>query len=253
MSEQIPKTILKLKCKAKGFKAIASALTSFLDEATLVFTPEGIKLSLLDNSRKELIVLNWNAEKFEEYRVVDDKKISFFVNTFHDIFKRFDVDDEVTIEATNNKNSIIITHLNTNRTFDCKLVNSDKDFDELPKVPYEGEFEMTIPQFEEMISDSEVFQAEEAWFISKEGKLWFEGKEDAGIAKGILLEDFNQEIKNTAFRFEYLKPFLQSIKPYVDEKLRVQIGTKKPLHLFLDLGEEIGIMEYFLAPKFDQN
>lgn len=247
MSEQIQ--TFKLKCKARGFKAIASAMTSFLDEATIVFKPEGIRINLLDASRKEFFSLDWNADKFEEYNVSQERKISFYVNTFYNIFKRFSNDDEITIEATQ-RNSILITQLKTKREFDCNLVNTDKDSDKLPHVPYEGEFELTMSQFEEMISDSEVFQAEEAWFISKNGQLWFEGKEDAGVARGILLENYNQEIKNTAFRFEYIKPFLQSIKPYVDEKIKVQVATTKPIHLTLNLGEEIGVMEYYLAPKF---
>jgi len=250
LSEQEQVQVFKLITKAKGFKALASTLTSFVDEAVIILNEEGLKTITLDVSRKEQFVLAWNKEKFEQFDVPKEFKLIFHVNTFAAIMRRFKEDDDIIVESTK-KNSIIFTQPRTKKEFDCNLLSNLIEVDRKLDVKYSNEFELKIQQLEEMISDSEVFQAEQAWLISKDGKLCYEGKEDAGTAKGVLLEDYNEDISNTAFRFEYLKPFLSSIKPYVDEKVKVQVGPQKPLHLVLDLGEGIGFMEYFLAPMFN--
>ena len=248
MSEQVQ--LFKIKTKAKGFKAIAAALSSFLDEATITFTPEALKIGLLDASRKEGLYLTWTKEKFEQYEVSKEMQLTFYVNSLIAIFKRFSVDEDVMIDSTT-RGTVLFTQPKTEKQFDCHLINNNTPSEKPMNVAYVGKFNMIISQLEEMISDSEVFEAEEAWFESEGSKLVFKGKGDAGVTTGILIREYNQEIKNTAFRFEYLKPFLQSMKPYVKEEIVVQIGPQKPLHLTLDLGEEIGMMEYFLAPKYE--
>ena len=248
MSEQIQ--LFKIRTKARGFKAITAALSSLVDEATLTLTVEEIKIALLDASRKEMIYFLWKKEKFNQYDVSKEMQLTFNVNTLIGIFKRFSNNDEVIMESTT-KNTVLFTNPKTEKEFDCNLIAQNKESEKRLDPSYVGEFNLTISQFEEMISDSEVFDAEEAWFESENNKLVFKGGGDSGTTKGILLQEYNQEIKNTAFRFEYLKPFLQSIKPYADENIRMQVGPQKPLHMYLNLGEEIGIMEYFLAPKFE--
>lgn len=248
LSEQVQ--LFKIRTKAKGFKAIAGALSSFIDEATITLTPEGLKICLLDASRKEMIYFVWAKEKFEQYEVSKEIELTFYVNSLVAIFKRFAVDDEVLIDSTT-RGTVIFTQPKTEKQFDCHLIASNKPPDKKLEVSYMGEFNLTMEQLEEMISDSEVFDAEEAWFESENNKLVFKGRGDAGVTTGILLKEYNEEIKNTAFRFEYLKPFLTSMKPYVKENIVTQIGPQKPLHLYLDLGEEIGTMEYFLAPKYE--
>ncbi len=248
LSEQVQ--LFKIKTKAKGFKALAGALSSFIDEATITLTPEGINVGLLDASRKEGLYLTWPKEKFEQYEVSQVTPLTFYVNSLIAIFKRFSVDEDVLIDSTT-RGTVLFTQPTTEKQFDCHLIADNRPTEKMMNVAYEGKFNMTMTQLEEMISDSEVFDAEEAWFESEGSKLVFKGKGDAGVTTGILIKEYNQEIKNTAFRFEYLKPFLQSLKPYVKEEIVVQIGPQKPLHLSLDLGEEIGTMEYFLAPKYE--
>ena len=248
MSEQVQ--LFKIKTKAKGFKAIAGALSSFIDEATITFTPEALRIGLLDASRKEGLYLTWSKEKFEQYEVSQETQLTFYVNSLIAIFKRFSVDEDVLIDSTTH-NSVLFIQPKTEKQFDCHLITDNRPTEKLMDIAYDGKFNMTMTQLEEMISDSEVFDAEEAWFESEGSKLVFKGKGDAGVTTGILIKEYNQEIKNTAFRFEYLKPFLQSLKPYVKEEIIVQIGPQKPLHLSLNLGEEIGTMEYFLAPKYE--
>lgn len=247
MSETQQIKVFKLVTKAKGFKALGAAFSTLVDEATIHLTPEGISVALMDISHKEMFHFLWGKEKFSEYDVKEKIELTFHVNTFIAIFRRFNNDDNVIMESTS-KNTVIFKQVRTQKEFDCNLIVSPQPLAPNLNISYNGEFILELTKLEEMISDSEVFGAEEAWFESENGKLIYRGiGEYAGQAKGILLEQYQEEISNTAYRFEYLKPFLTSMKPFIDEQIKVQIGKQRPIHLTLNLGDDIGVMEYHLG------
>lgn len=241
----------KIKSKAKPFKALTSVLNVMTEEATINFTDYGIQTKMMDPSRKEMIIFNWSKDKFSQFELdlagKDKISFSFFVSIVSGIFRRFSNEDEILLESTE-KNTFLITNLTNNKKFDAKPIFEAKDTDNKPNVEYGEGFKIPISKFEEMIADSEVFRADMAWLESSDGKLIYKGTDDAGTATGVLIENFDQKIEDTAFRFEYIKPVMGALKPFVETELLVKLKESSPIFIDFEIGDNF-VISYLLAPK----
>lgn len=247
--------MLKIISNTTGWKCLFASFQSLRDEAALKFVPElGIVSKTIDVSSHEFSDMIWEKKNFIEFQVDKEKKIAFNVEQMNKIFKRFDKNDIVVVELIDNQLSI--KKQDSNKEFKSGLVDDvNSGYKESPsRIGEQYEIKLNIDQLEEMINDSEVFKANKAWLISIDGKLTYKGQGDygEGEANGVLMDDFKGDISNTAFRFEYLKPFLADVKPYVNKEITVGIFPQKPLHLKLTV-ENVGTMNYFLAPQTNKD
>jgi len=241
----------RLVSSAFGWKAITSILPQFREQSTFEVTQEGVKFKLLDASRNSFMSMDWNKDKFKSYLLEgESKKVQFYTNDIEKIMKRFSNED-VVIVSTTATNTLLFEKEGTETSFDARLIveSDESGYMELPaKVPIETRFGIEVKVLEKMIADSEVFDCEEAWFHNVDGKLIFTGKSGSGESNGMLLENFDIEIKDTAFRFEYLKPFINSIKPFAEPVIQAGISEAKPLLLDVEI-KNVGIVKFLLAPK----
>lgn len=243
----------KITSTAFGWKALSSILPQFREQATFEVTKEGISFKLLDASRNSYMNMEWSKDKFKEFFVDGEShKVQFYTNDVEKIMKRFSADDVITISSTP-KNTLLFEKVGTKTSFDLRLVveSADSGFMDAPtKISMDQRFAIEIKVLEKMIADSEVFDAEEAKFQNIGGKLVFSGKSANGEATGELLQSFNKEIKDTSFAFEFLKPFISSIKSVAEPIIQAGIEERKPLLLDVEI-KDVGIIHYLLAPKIE--
>lgn len=242
----------KLVAKARAFKAVSSSLLSAIEEATLRIRKDGIFTNTLDASTKEMVGFLWSKEKFSTYEVefgdAEFVDLTISVKDFNTACKRFEDDVDLTIVSINESKAVQIT--DGKKEFVCMTINYQKEFAKEIKTAYPSSFDIDIKQLIDMKEDSDVFGLDAAWLISEDGKLKFEGKEATGHVKGILLENYDQQISNTGFSFGFLTPFLNTVKAFVDPKLKMELGPQMPLHLILTIPEVTDI-HFFLAPMIN--
>lgn len=244
----------KLVSSANGWKALSTTLAQFRPEVSFIIKPEGLSFVTIDASRNQFIIMDWNKDKFKAYDIQESTRITFYSQMMEKIFKRFSYDDEIIIEEQN-KNTITFTKVGSNTSYELKRLNPTDDDGFSDKLPDPGHqdkrFEIQIKDIETMIGDSEVFNAEEVWLENIDGKLVFSGLGESGTTTGMLVEKFDEEIKGTGYSFEYIKPFINGIKPFAEPAVQAGIGNRKPLLLELEI-KDAGTLKYILGPRMVQ-
>lgn len=236
------------KTKAKVWKVVTAAMLTVSDEMPFTISSSGLKSTVMDPSHVSLVKLICKKEIFETLEVEKPTEIVVLAKVLNDLVRRFD-DDEILTFTLTDKNFLKINPASSEKQFELRTIESTlAPQPEFPKIDYNIETTISIDQLNEMISDCKVVDAASAWLTTKNGKLRYEGKDDHGNAKGVLVEGIQASLENTSYVFEYLGPFLNSIEKYCKENIVMQLATQKPLFLIADL-EGIGIIQYFLAPK----
>lgn len=244
----------KLKCKSKGLKALFTIIPQFREEASFEVHQNKLKFVTMDASRNQFFTMDWLKENFLEYQYDGDnpQKITFNTNAFEKIVKKFKSDSDVLFYDTL-KSTIVFEEDGSKFKYELRLnsLTDDDGFTKTPSLPFDNPFDIDIKDMQEMIIQSEVFDAEQAWLENVNGKLTFVSKGDMGKTEGTLLSEFSGEVKDTAYRFEYLKPFFSSIVAFAEPTLKCVISTAKPMIIHIDF-KDVGIMEYFIGPQVPQ-
>lgn len=240
---------IRIKTKAKVWKAITTTMLTVSDEMPLTITSNGIKSTVMDPSHVSLVKLICKKDIFQVLEIEEPTEIFLYTKILNDLVKRFEDEEWLTFKLDTDKRHLIINPESSQKEFDLKTIDSSvTPQSKTPTIDYDIETEITVSQLKEMIEDCKVVGAESAWLTTKQGKLNFKGVGEVGESSGILLEGITKNIENTSYVFEYLLPFLNSIDKFVKEKIKMQMATRKPLFLISQL-EEIGTIQYLLAPK----
>ena len=239
---------------AYGWKAISSVMPQFRNQAKIEIGKDGVTLKLLDISRNEFVSLFWGKDKFDLFEIDNEEEVAsvvFYTDDLYKVFKRFDADDRVNLTSPA-ADSLLIKHDNTDTSFNVRLLDKSTDdagfVDPPPNQLNSQEFMIDMQVFEKMIADCEVFSAEAAWLDNVDGKLIFTGKSGFGETKGLLIQNFDEEMSNTGFAFEFIRPFLSSVKPFIDSTIKARLTKGKPMMLEIEL-KNVGTMKYFVSPR----
>jgi proliferating cell nuclear antigen len=81
-------------------KAIISAISTLVEEATFVATAEGITFRGMDPSHVALIDISWPNSAFEKYECDSDIKFGVRIDEFSKLIKRADKKDSIEISIS---------------------------------------------------------------------------------------------------------------------------------------------------------
>ena len=90
------------------WKAIISAISTLVEEATFEATVEGISFRGMDPSHVALIDISWPNSAFEKYECDSDIKFGVRIDEFSKLIKRADKKDSIEISISE-QNLLLVT------------------------------------------------------------------------------------------------------------------------------------------------
>jgi proliferating cell nuclear antigen len=246
--------VFKAKTKTPDeWKAVSSAISTLVDEATFEATVEGISFRGMDPSHVALIDIHWPNSAFDGYECDASVKFGVRVDEFSKLIKRADKKDSVDISIGDDSMLLIRIYDGYRREYKMRLIDSSPSATPLPKLNFNSRVVLTAMAFDKALSDVQVVSE----YISIESdpkKVVFLGKSDSGEAE-IILESGNEgleelsikEASKATYSLDYLSKISKAVST-VGGSVTAEFSSKMPLRLQFRVAN-VGRIHFYLAPR----
>lgn len=234
-------------------KAIISAISTLVEEATFVATAEGITFRGMDPSHVALIDISWPNSAFEKYECDSDRKFGVRIDEFSKLIKRADKKDGIEISISD-ENMLLVT-IGKNKKYKIRLIESSATDTPLPKIPYDAKIVLTSFKFERILGDVQVV-SEYLTIRAKDPRAEFSGKGDSGEVT-IELDTSMEELEELAckeestgtYSLEYLNPIVKAVGSAAGS-VTCEYSDAKPLRIEFKVAN-VGRIHFYLAPRVE--
>jgi len=234
-------------------KAIISAISTLVEEATFVANAEGITFRGMDPSHVALIDISWPNSAFEKYECDSDIKFGVRIDEFSKLIKRADKKDNIEISIS--ENNLLLVTIGSNKKYKMRLIESSAADTPLPKIPYDTKITLSATEFDKILGDVQVV-SDYLTINSTESKAEFAGKGDSGEVQ-IELEKGSEQIEDLSvkqdstgtYSLEYLNPVVKAVGTTAGS-ITCEFSSAKPLRIEFKVAN-IGRIHFYLAPRVE--
>ena len=235
------------------WKAVISAVSTLVEEATFEATVEGISFRGMDPSHVALIDITWPNTAFEKYECDGDIKFGVRIDEFSKLIKRADKSNAIEINISDD-NMLLVT-IGKNKKYKMRLIESSASDTPLPKIPYDTKLSLTSSSFDKVLGDVQVV-SDYLIVDATELQAEFSGKGDSGEVN-IVLEKSKDELteldvkadSSGTYSLEYLNPIVKAVGTSV-ETITCEFSSSKPLRIEFKVAN-IGRIHFYLAPRVE--
>jgi len=235
------------------WKAITSAISTLVDEATFDAAAEGISFRGMDPSHIALIDIFWPTDAFEAYECDSALKFGIRVDEFSKLVKRADKKDAIEISLGDDSMLHMKMSNGYKRQYKTRLIESSASSTPLPKLNFNSKVVLTATAFDKILSDIQVV-SEYISIESKSDGIAFSGRGDSGEADVILeagnegLEELQvKEESKATYSLDYLSKITKSVVS-MGGSVIAEYSTKMPLRLEFKIAN-VGRIHFYLAPR----
>ena len=234
-------------------KAIISAISTLVEEATFVANAEGITFRGMDPSHVALIDISWPNSAFEKYECDSDIKFGVRIDEFSKLIKRAEKKDSIEISIS--EDNMLLVTIGKNKKYKMRLIESSATDTPLPKIPYDAKIELSTMAFDKILGDVQVV-SDYLTIKAAESSAEFSGKGDSGEVV-INLEKDNEEIQDLTvkedsdgtYSLEYLNPVVKAVGTTAGT-ITCEYSSAKPLRIEFKVAN-IGRIHFYLAPRVE--
>ncbi len=235
------------------WRAVTSAISTLVDEATFEASVEGISFRGMDPSHVALIDIHWPNSAFDEYDCDEVVKFGVRVDEFSRLIKRADKKDSV--EITMGQDSMLYIKISSGykKEYKMRLIESSSSSTPLPKLNFNCKIVLASGAFDKILSDVQVL-SEYISIDSNSKTVQFSGKGDSGEAN-IILESTNEgleeltvkEDSKATYSLDYLSKIIKAISNS-GGTISAEYSNKMPLRLEFRVAN-VGRIHFYLAPR----
>lgn len=234
-------------------KAIISAISTLVEEATFVATAEGITFRGMDPSHVALIDISWPNSAFEKYECDSDIKFGVRIDEFSKLIKRADKKDSIEISIS--EQNLLLVSIGKNKKYKMRLIESSATDTPLPKIPYDTKISLSSSSFDKILGDVQVV-SDYLTISTTDSKAEFSGKGDSGEVVIDLDKDTDdvhqisssKESEGT-YSLEYLNPVVKAVGTTAGS-ITCEFSSAKPLRIEFKVAN-IGRIHFYLAPRVE--
>ena len=238
---------------SEEWKAIISAVSTLVEEATFEATVEGISFRGMDPSHVALIDISWPNSAFEKYSCDGDIKFGVRIDEFSKLIKRAEKSDGIEINISDD--SMLHVSVGKNKKYKMRLIESSASDTPLPKISYDSKITLSSSRLDKILGDIDVV-SDYLSIKTTQKNVEFSGKGDAGEATINLEKDMedvedisvSQESSGT-YSLEYLDPIVKAVGGTADSII-CEFSSEKPLRIEFKV-TNIGRIHFYLAPRVE--
>jgi len=235
------------------WKAIISAISTLVEEATFEATVEGVSFRGMDPSHVALIDISWPNSAFEKYSCDGDLKFGVRIDEFSKLIKRAEKSDSIEINISDD--SMLHVSIGKNKKYKMRLIESSASDTPLPKISYDSKITLSSSRLDKILGDVDVV-SDYLSIKTTQKNVEFSGKGDAGEATINLEKDMedvedisvSQESSGT-YSLEYLDPIVKAVGGTADSII-CEFSSEKPLRIEFKV-TNIGRIHFYLAPRVE--
>ena len=238
---------------SEEWKAIISAISTLVEEATFEATVEGVSFRGMDPSHVALIDISWPNSAFEKYSCDGDIKFGVRIDEFSKLIKRAEKSDGVEINISDD--SMLHVSIGKNKKYKMRLIESSASDTPLPKISYDSKITLSSSRLDKILGDIDVV-SDYLSIKTTQKNVEFSGKGDAGEAT-INLEKEMEDVEDISvsqessgtYSLEYLDPIVKAVGGTADSII-CEFSSEKPLRIEFKV-TNIGRIHFYLAPRVE--
>ena len=234
-------------------KAIISAISTLVEEATFVATAEGITFRGMDPSHVALIDISWPNSAFEKYECDSDIKFGVRIDEFSKLIKMAEKKDSIEISIS--EQNMLLAAIGKNKKYKMRLIVSSATDTPLPKIPYNSKILLVSPKLDKILGDVTVV-SDYLTINTSDSKVSFSGKGDSGeVSIHMSKEDeaiediYSTEDSEGTYSLEYLTPVVKAVGSTAGT-VTCEFSSAKPLRVEFKVAN-IGRIHFYLAPRVE--
>lgn len=234
------------------WKAILSAISTLVEEATFEATAEGISFRGMDPSHVALIDISWPNSAFEKYECDGDIKFGVRIDEFSKLIKRSDKTEGIEISLSDN---MLLISIGKNKQYKMRLIESSATDTPLPKIPYDTKISLATNLFDKILGDVQVV-SDYLTVKTNAAKSEFSGKGDSGEVlislqkqQDELSEISVKEESTGTYSLEYLNPIVKAVGT-ASGSIVCEYSSAKPLRIEFKVAN-MGRIHFYLAPRVE--
>ena len=246
--------VFRAKTKStEEWKAVTSAISTLVDEATFEANVEGISFRGMDPSHVALIDIHWPNSTFESFECDSAIKFGVRIDELLKIIRRGDKKDSVEISLGDDSTLLIKMYNGYLREYKMRLIESSASATPLPKLSFNTKAVLVAGSFDRILSDINIV-SEYLSVKSESSAVHFSGKGDSGEAEIVLdpksegLEELVVKEQSIAtYSIDYLSKITRAIST-VGGSIAAEFSSKMPIRLEFRV-LNIGRIHFYLAPR----
>ncbi|MCI2414833.1 MAG: DNA polymerase sliding clamp [Candidatus Aramenus sp.] len=244
-----------MKFKAIDASALANIFATvgeFMNEASIVSTKDGIRISGIDPSRVVFLDIFLPSAYFEDYESEEKEVYGFSLKEVNQVLKRVKKNDSITIYTEQEKINVDISD-GFERIFKLPILGSSEPQNPSMNLEFPFKAKLLTAVFSEVISDLSNL-GDTLIISSKEQKLYLEAQGDLGNStvelstdNGGLIESEGSDATST-YGMEYVYNTIPMRKP--SDTVQLAFGSQLPLKLRYELPQG-GYGDFYIAPRVE--
>ncbi len=233
------------------WKAILSAISTLVEEATFEATAEGISFRGMDPSHVALIDISWPNSAFEKYECDGAIKFGVRIDEFSKLIKRAEKSESIQISIAD---SMLLIVIGKNKQYKMRLIESSATDTPLPKIPYDAKLGLANTLFDKILGDVQVV-SDYLTIKADESKAEFSGKGDSGEVLISLqkqpdeLTEISAKESTGTYSLEYLNPIVKAVGAATGTII-CEYSSAKPLRIEFKVAN-MGRIHFYLAPRVE--
>ncbi len=238
----------------EGWKAIANAISTLLEEATFEATSEGLSFRGMDPSHIALVDIQWPNSAFEQYECNGEIRFGVRIDELSKLLKRANKDDRIEVSIDENTFTLHIYN-SYSKKYKLRLIDATASTTPVPKLALNTKIKLSMEAFREILDDIEVV-ADYITIDANKDRVAFIGKGDAGdvtvtLVKGSekLLELEVKEDSKATYSLEYLSSITKAIGSSAED-LTIEFSKSMPIKIEFRAAQMLKI-NFYLAPRVE--
>lgn len=256
--------------KAVIIKNLIEVIKPYIDDTNILISPEGIKISTLDNiSKNSITYIKLQPEKFEIFECKKTVVIGVNIGLLYTTIKSVNRREAITLFVENSEPDILVLelsdpHMGKTKVYRIPLLNIPDKI--VSVVPIEFESVITIPssQFQQIMKDIQLVEGKTVDIMSIGKQLIFNSSDGSVGFKTIISEIYTEDdlgdkigddfqsikfSKNTKniiqcqFKLSYLLYFIKA--SHLCDNMTIYLTNDKPIVLEYSVSD-IGIIRIML-------
>lgn len=245
------------------FKKIIDSVKDLVAEASIDIDENCLSMTAMDSSHVCVCSLHLNKDGFTEYSCETPTNIGISMTNLSKLLKCAQNTDSVCLEIKENKPDKLNVEFKSEKKLtktEMNLMVIDQDGLEIPETDYGCKVVIKATEFQKIMKDisplgdtCEITVTEDYITFSVTGDI---GKIDVQLNTVEKECEINIEkhIK-TKFAIKYLSDFSKATSLSQNVILNMDVtdeGDEQPVIVHYDMGENVGFIKYFLAPKIEE-
>lgn len=231
------------------FKTVFDSIASIIDEVTIVFDSEGMRLNALDRSHITFITLELAPEVFDSYICDTPEKVTVDCDRFNKILKKCKTNDIIQL-TMDEGNFIIIFEGDATRRFKIRVIDTEYEAQVPPNINHTVYIKVPSSMMQDALNDMLIF-SDKLRLLIDENYLKIISEGEFGDVDIKYLHGENVlEVAQSIYSIEKLKDIFKASK--FSKECEVGLGNDMPVVITFELPTRDGVLRYLLAPRLEE-